>query len=256
MTENRKIVTKACDACRRRKIRCKFTPGGTPCQGCTSAKLSCTWDLPRGQGGNRGVRATVLNELRAKQQRVIATAPFSPGHESRSISSATSSPAVSSPDANPTTMEAFVDAYAAHIHPVIPLVAPEFIRDEIGQALSSSLSNSFILAFCAYVAHFGRLAEAYEHLRSRSLNASSGRQFLNAALATLKSESSVDANHYLVYLSFFAYGAYAGHGDYQHAWFYLRQATTLFMMLKNDDIGWFDAQTRRRLFWVLLISER
>lgn len=232
-----KKLTKACDACRRRKIKCN---GSSPCPGCISAKLACTFLLPRGQGGNRGPRATVLNDLRAKQQENTTVA--SPTHLSPSFSVTAESTSTIEVLLDQTTLDTFIDAYLANVHPVIPLLDAEIIQHEFAHANDSTLSNEFVLAFCSYIAHFGDVSD-------------SGRSFLNAAQAqSQKIQTSGD--HHLVYISFFLYGAYAGYGDYRQAWFYLRQATTLFMMLGNEDQEWFDKRIRRRLFWVLLISER
>lgn len=244
----RKPISKACDACRRRKIACSRTQ---PCPGCVSANLACTFDLPRGQGGNRGVRATVLNAIRADQPQ-DGVANYS------QIASGTS------PDeaafTNTTTAElsksnidACIEAYEGIIYPAVPLLNGKVLRAEAAQAALSPISHQLIVAFCAYVANYGKITGP---LVPRSFDDNSGSRFLQAAVSAQDLDRVMQPTPRSVYISFFLYGAHAGQGDYRQAWFYLREATTLFTMLRDEPQEWYDEEARRRLFWILVISER
>jgi SP family general alpha glucoside:H+ symporter-like MFS transporter len=234
----RKPVSKACDACRRRKIKCN---GLQPCAGCNDANLACTFDAPRGQGGNRGARATVLNQLRGMS-----------GHhempsevlQSPNLSIEPSKPALSERN----VLDKCMAAYAAHVHPVVPLLDVEIVKAQALQAESSLVSQRFIRAFCAYVSNFRRVFEGSEVWSSHLLNLALTNQ--------PPTHSFSQPSPLAVYTSFFLYGASAGHGDYQQAWYYLREATTLFMMLRSTSEAWYNKKAQRCLFWILVVSER
>jgi len=88
----RKLVAQACDACRRREIRCN---GLQSCASCRSAmpELPCHFTVTPKRGGNRGARATVLNELRAG----VVT---SPGTSLYDFGASTLAPSTRSPTAD------------------------------------------------------------------------------------------------------------------------------------------------------------
>jgi SP family general alpha glucoside:H+ symporter-like MFS transporter len=246
----RKMVLKACDACRRRKIKCD---GLQPCLGCRSANLACTFDAPRGQGGNRGVRATVLNDLRAKSHNRNAT------HEE--LSSSNLLPVVPTPQGSgtaPTTfhlLDECMDAWATYIYPVVPLLDASVVRLHADQASISPTSYRFVKAFLAYVCNFGRITDVDNESPGRSA-LGSGKYWLESAMSAQSSGVVAQPTPLLVYISFFLYGAWAGQGDYQQAWYYLREATTFFTMLRPKFEDWYDEKAQRCLFWVLVVSER
>ena len=239
MTSVRKVIPKACDACRRRKVKCN---GQQPCSGCTSANITCAYVSPRKQGGNRGARATVLNELRANQAQ--QGAPISPAS-----SDSTNSPLISTHAAEDSFVQECIDAYLCRIRSVVPILTPQALETEVRLAKTSVQSLQFVLAFCAYVANFGNVLEETRPGHR------TGRQCLTNALRAQTVRNS-DPTPRSMFISFFLYGAHAGLGDYQQGWFYLREATTLFTMLKKDTVTWYDERTHSSVFWILLISER
>ncbi|CBX91037.1 hypothetical protein LEMA_P060710.1 [Plenodomus lingam JN3] len=249
---NRRPVSKACDACRRRKIKCN---GSQPCSGCLSSDLMCTFKSPRGLGGNRGARATVLNELRAKQDGNEALSFLS---SPRTLSNTDGD--VSVIDAAITFDQHHIDAcihmYLDHIHQVVPLLNEAILKTEASQMDASRVSRQFMIAFCAYVVTFGKLTDEGEPTSSFFTNPEAGKHTLETALLAQDLGRVTRPTPHSVYISFFLYGAYAGQGDYRQAWFYLREATTLFMMLKTGGHPWYDESAQRSMFWVLVISER
>src|SRR5690349_15915940 len=64
---SRPMVSKACDACRRRKVRCSL---GQPCLPCKEAGLQCTFLSTRQKRGRKGETANVLSEIRATQREI------------------------------------------------------------------------------------------------------------------------------------------------------------------------------------------
>ncbi|KAJ4994047.1 sucrose utilization protein SUC1-like protein 4 [Stagonosporopsis vannaccii] len=247
MAATRKVVPKACDACRRRKIKCN---GQQPCSGCMSATLTCAYDSPRKQGGNRGARAIVLNELRGNQQRPVAEPQATVASESPHSPLTTAYPPETS------FVQACIDAYTHRIHQVVPILTSHALETEVQLAETSAVSRQFVLAFCAYVANFGN-ALGENSLDQQGLSRGHiGRQSLKNALQAQNLGRITDPSPRSMLISFFLYGAYAGLGDYQQGWFYLREATTLFTMLKADAVSWYDQRAHSCMFWILLISER
>lgn len=130
------------------------------------------------------------------------------------------------------------------------------LRTEASQANTSILSRKFIFAFCAYVVSFGKLFDEPNSPYPSLTQIGSAKQFLDAAISVQNVERETQCTPHSVYISFFLYGACTGQGDYRQGWFYLREATTLFMMLREPNPEWYDDRVRRCLFWILVISER
>jgi SP family general alpha glucoside:H+ symporter-like MFS transporter len=244
-SKSRKPITKACDACRRRKTKCN---GSQPCTGCLSANLACTFIAPRGQGGNRGPRATVLNDLRASSQDDADV-------DHRPDASPTG-PTTAPIEDKPSVFEPFIEFYEDRIYAMVSLLPGDLLREEVKRMQFSSMSRGLMFAFCAYVANFGDLPGNTDWDLTQSSSVNPKTYYLDQALLFLQRNKVAQLDPRSVYTSFFLYGAYAGQGDYRQAWFYLREATTLYMMLKDEDRDWFDTKTRTRLFWILVVSER
>lgn len=234
----RRPVSKACDACRKRKVKCN---GLQPCAGCQSANLSCTFIAPRGQGGNRGPRATVLNQLRAHNHL---------GEKIQAPLDTESSKPAASGVSESSIMDTCIETYTKHIYPVVPLLDAAVIRTQ-----GIRPDQRFIQAFCAYVSTFG-IPHGDDYGSAQISVAASKQRLLDIAMSTHHTAKRSNPEPLSVYTSFFLYGAWAGQGDYQQAWYYLREATTLYMMLRSDLDDWYDEKARFQLFWILVVSER
>jgi SP family general alpha glucoside:H+ symporter-like MFS transporter len=252
----RKTVSQACDACRRRKVKCN---GLQPCPGCISANLSCTFNVPQRKGGNRGGRATVLNELRAGK--LQEDDGLSEGGEEMEGVLALEQSAQSLGELRnglvDVTIDACIEIYLRRIQPVVPLLTAEVLREEALRTSRSLLSRQFITSFCAYVVTFGKVLDdpIFRPVSvAQGSEANIGRKLLEAALRIQNPERVSQPGRLSVYISFFLYGAHAGLGGYRQGWLWLREATTLFMMLKGGEEG--EGEAYGRLFWVLVVSER
>jgi SP family general alpha glucoside:H+ symporter-like MFS transporter len=118
------------------------------------------------------------------------------------------------------------------------------------------LSRQFIAAFCAYVVGFGDVL-GNSFLKSHASEPEAGKQLLDAALSVQVPERISSPSPQAIFISFFLYGAYASLGDYRHGWFYLREATTLFILHRESNgSSWYSPAIQGRTFWVLVISER
>lgn len=147
-------------------------------------------------------------------------------------------------------------AYMHRIQLVVPILTLHALEMEVSLAETSAMSRQFVSAFCAYVANFGNALEETSLDQQVFSRANLGRQSLKDALHVQNLGRITDPTPRSMLISFFLYGAYAGLGDYQQGWFYLREATTLFSMLKADAVSWYDQRAHSCMFWILLISER
>lgn len=146
-----------------------------------------------------------------------------------------------------------IDIYLTRIHHVVPLLNATVLQEQTAQVDDSRISLQLVLAFCAYVASFCNNDESKESGIQRS---TSGMNHLDVALAFQDLDRLTQPSPHSIYISFFLYGAFAGQGDYRQAWFYLREATTLYIMVKAEDAPWYDEQAQAFLFWIMVVSER
>jgi SP family general alpha glucoside:H+ symporter-like MFS transporter len=218
-----------------------------------SANLSCTFDVPQKRGGNQGVRATVLNELRDSQgsHAPIATSPVEPA------ATPFQHPSPHNGGLESITIDACINAYLQRIYPVVPFLDEAILRAQADHTSDSILSRQFIVSFCAYVVTFGTVLDESLLVSSHTSAQQLGTELLNAALRIHNADRISSSSPLSVFISFFLYGAYAGLGNYRQAWFYLREVTTLLMMQKIEGTtSWPSPSMYRRMFWVSLISER
>ncbi|KAH7239569.1 hypothetical protein MRS44_015078 [Fusarium solani] len=149
-----------------------------------------------------------------------------------------------------------VERFFARLYPTIPILT----RDHVLSLKGSSLveAHAVLAAMCAQVL---LQAEEPENLLSegviRESNATYGNMILESAVATHQSISrNVKPSLNQCLLAFFLYACHARLSHHSQAFLFLREATTLFCLLRLDDM---DVSTRAlagRLFWVLLVSER
>jgi hypothetical protein len=277
---SRITVTKACDACRRRKVRCNWEQ---PCSACKQADLQCTFLSTRQKKGRKGDTANVISELRNLQPETIRyAAPSSPepGHSLHYASPSLSLDVQTSPQGldsqvNKTGFLRSVDLLPAKVvdlctelffsqmRSTVPILTPAFVK----QAASSSAAGGgldeesycLLCSFCAFVIlqtggitsvqlaqvniHYAPLSYGQLLLRE-ALSARSHLDMLTTP--TLRS----------VVLTFFIYGCHSALGKHRLAWFFLREATTLYTSATLDSNDDMTDEALNRLYWLLLISER
>jgi len=230
-------VACACDACRRRKSKCD---GRQPCLACVSARLDCTFlEPPRRAAATTATATTATTRAGAVDVPPAGAADAQAGADG-ATAAATAAVTI--------TLDACIAAYLDRIYPIVPLVDPHTLRAQAARTSASLLARQFIAAFCAYVATFGNV------LPSLTLTGL-GQQLLSAALHVQTSDRVTHPSTLPIYISFFLYGAHAGLGNYLQGWFYLREATTLYMMQERG-VDSLVPTTDQRMFWILLVSER
>ncbi|KFY01592.1 hypothetical protein O988_02662 [Pseudogymnoascus sp. VKM F-3808] len=218
-----------------------------------SEKTRCQ-PLPKGRQGRS---ANVISALRASQIGNIhgsiaqrdknARPPRSPEYHR--------TPGLLSSD----TIDACSNFYFADFYSTLPVLQREML-DYSGDIMNTTTETYYlIVSFCAFIII---QTGSVHHTASKSdgsllqSDVSYGQALINEALEARKSANpliipSVEA----VVTSFLLYGSYRSLNDQSKAWFFLREATTLYMS------SIIEGNTQRslgsnQLFWLLLITER
>ncbi|KAH0537399.1 hypothetical protein FGG08_005798 [Glutinoglossum americanum] len=250
---------RACDACHRRKVKCD---GGLPCRNCSQASLSCTFNTVPQKKGPKGSRAKVISELReAQRQTQLALKlndqwPIPP--------SQVRTPGLLTPE----MIKECTDFFFEHMYPTMPILRRERLEQPLDSLETDSDAYCLVAAFCAFMIiqpginvtgeAAGRVAEPTTYS-----TVNSGAALLEEVLRVRKTYEYIEnASQITVTTSFFIFGCYFGLEKHNTAWFYLREATTLAQILGMEDedaystINPLESIVRRRLFWLLFVTER
>lgn len=255
------LVKRACDACRKRKVKCLASPetGSRPCKNCSQSRLKCTYDAIPQKKGPKGSRAKVISELRENQRistgrGVLNSLPISP-RPSRAI-------------LPPDIIDHCVDFFFAHVYPTQPILHRASLQRAIASMHQSTESYVLITALCAYMMiqpsmRLPRTCKRVEDDEDLASSSSLGARLLTEALNARKELNSYENPSLAsVTASFFFFGCYFCLEKHGTAWFHLREATTLALLAgmhqedtyKSRDTT--EMSLRRRLFWLLFVTER
>lgn len=286
----------ACDACRRRKVRCD---GRDPCLRCKQTDLACTFLIVPKKKGRRGERANVLSELRAAQQGPSQAqsssdihTPSTPGSSSIiQIGHGDGKFRINRPRVRPVAPEfqrtpdllplgiinACTQFFFARLHSTVPILQREMLQNEVALMQESIPSYCLIVSFCAFVivqtgAIVGSSSPSSpnnDSMGNGGLGVDSddnneyGQALLDEALEARKHMDFISARPScrLIITSFFLYGAHVALGNQRQAWFFLREATTQYMSgpleVGGGDLEMENSSTfSSQLFWLILVSER
>ncbi|ORY59753.1 uncharacterized protein BCR38DRAFT_445402 [Pseudomassariella vexata] len=262
-------VSRACARCRRLQKGCSEV---RPCQRCVKTGLA-------EQCLASGIAPPLQPPAREHQQHYDAYMIGTPG--------SITSPSLSSLDL-PITPQAFTsfaresfqrqidllpaavidhctERFFARLRPTIPILTPEYVatlRRSVAEA--SEASNE---AYCVLLGMCTMVLLQVEPPESRPVgsgdrivaktNAKYGWILLDEALAAhrhLSRQSNPIFEHVL--FNFFLYACHAALFHHSQAFFFLRETTTLCMLLKIEMLPDLTRVLAERLFWVLVASER
>ncbi|GAB1314822.1 hypothetical protein MFIFM68171_05032 [Madurella fahalii] len=262
-------VKRACDACHRRKVRCD---GINPCRNCSASQLACTYNAIPQKKGPKGSRAKVINELKETQRQTSLSAKLQGG-----ISGAASSPTLAPTPRLLTkeTLKACIEFFFAHMYPTMPVLDRQRLEQDAMYMDHNLDTYCLLTSLCAFVClQPGMVLPTMGMPMNDPFNPDmmfGG----NIVTSTLLMEETIRVRKGFDYVasptinslctSYFLFAVHHGLEMHEKAWFHLREATTLAHMVRmneeqaymqydsNDSI---DASRRRRLFWVLFITER
>lgn len=133
-----------------------------------------------------------------------------------------------------------------------------------GNVMNTSTETYYlIVAFCAFIII---QTGAVDHAASKSdgsllqADIGYGQALIDEALEARRSANPlIQPSVQAVVTSFLLYGSYRSLNDQSKAWFFLREATTLYMsgmLEETTDCDIKDSRASNQLFWLLLITER
>lgn len=256
-------IRRACDACRRRKVKCD---GRKPCRHCGQASLICTFMAVPKKKGPKGNQARVLSEIREAQLQEVSEARLHDGLERvenfAMVSLWSPTPGLLSPE----VINGCVEFFFAQMYPTMPILHRQRFYEEHVRNLGASLeSYCLVCSLCAFM-----MIQPGMELLGIGLpggqvtqdGPSVGRTLVKEVLRVRKGFDYVEGSIATVITSFFLFACYFGLDEHKLAWFYLREATTLAHMCDMDDENTYrsgstaDNIRRRRLFWLLFVTER
>ncbi|KAJ5136822.1 hypothetical protein N7448_005376 [Penicillium atrosanguineum] len=172
---------------------------------------------------------------------------------------------------SPQILLAHVNVYLKYLFPIMPVVRGDELRLDSQQPERLSPQRyAFLASLCAATHIQLKLDGATpvpEHVRLQSLGDGhslvSGEKLLAEAVrARQECDIVEDISIETLLTSFFLFASYGNMDKQSHAWFYLCQATSMAFTLglqrestyAGSDVE--DAEERRRVFWLLFITER
>ncbi|CEL02136.1 hypothetical protein ASPCAL03308 [Aspergillus calidoustus] len=240
-----KPITIACDACRRRKVKCDALQ---PCNRCESAGIACRTTSVRRKKGRQGATATVLHELRKAPERPEAPSFPLTGPSDQFIRQPRLLRA--------TVVQSCAEYFFARMLGTVPILLPVTYQSHVDRMAESLPSYCLVSAFCAFV--FTQTGYASSLSPGDSAGTGTlGRQLLTEAMAARRHLDPFAAPTRVgITIAFLLYGCQIGLGNQRQAYYFLREATTLYTagMLDQADTG--IDEDAGSLFWLLLISER
>lgn len=265
-------VKQACDACRRRKVRCNNT---RPCNQCNSAKLPCRSSLGRRRKGRQGKTANILNELRSKETQVIESLSESPRISQSGVPGADPTfPITKQTDrcqfsrseglVSPELVRSCSKYFFSRMRGTVPILHPDSFQKQIDQAPGCLHAYCLTTAFCAFVVTQTGYCMSPQILSDcGGLNQDQYREKLveEATEARKHLDPFKDPVKRTIITAFLLYGCHIGLGNQRHAYYFLREATTLYTASAIDEqsstqVDDEDSSLAGNLFWLLLVSER
>jgi hypothetical protein len=266
---------KACDACRRRKVKC-ISP--RPCEQCRSAGLVCRTSIQRQRKGRQGQTANILNELRTKEiERVLPhDTDLSPPAAAPRLGEIVTTPKslqvsgrcqfLKTPDlVEHDLVSACSDYFFSRMKGTVPVLQPDRFQKQVDLVDTSLHAYCLVTAFCAFVVT--QTGFSIEHASAEKLRKFCVKDYRNSLIeeateARKHIDPFTDPVHQNVIIAFLLYGCHIGLGNQMHAYYFLRESTTLYTASAlesqassaqaDDD----DPSLAGKLFWLLVISER
>ena len=245
-------------------MRCN---GSHPCHNCTQASLACTFNKPPQKKGPKGSRAKVISELRKTQDHEL----HRPSSSHRDAVDLFDAP-LGSPTAARTPglltaemIDTSITCFFEYLYPTMPILDQARMEQAVLEQHSSIEAYCLLSAFCAFV-----MLQPWLNASSPDRPRASPVQRVFVQSLRLVEETVRVWNSYDhkdnptladILIAFFLSAAYFGLEKANAAWIHLREAMTLAQLLGMHDESTYvrtdlDGPIRRRLFWLLYVSER
>ncbi|KAK3308284.1 uncharacterized protein B0T15DRAFT_104296 [Chaetomium strumarium] len=263
-------VKRACDACHRRKVKCD---GISPCRNCAASQLACTYNAIPQKKGPKGSRAKVINELKETQRQTSLSAKLQGGlNGGASSASLAPTPRLLTKE----TLKACIEFFFAHMYHLMPILDRQRLEQD-AMFMDQNLDTYCLLtSLCSFVClQPGMVMPGMGMSMNDPFNPDIMFGSSNIVTSTLLMEETIRVRKGYDYVaspsvnslctSYFLFAVHHGLEMHDRAWFHLREATTLAHMarmneertyLQYDNNDSTEASRRRRLYWLLFVTER
>ncbi|KAK2777171.1 hypothetical protein FQN53_002340, partial [Emmonsiellopsis sp. PD_33] len=161
-------------------------------------------------------------------------------------------------------VDACIDTFIMHLETTIPILHREQLQLDVSRMNESTEAYCLVATMCAFVIiQTGAVRPPVSSLDGDPLVAdlAYGQRLLDEALEARKYLDILSRpSCRIIIITFFLYCCHVGLNHQKQGWFFLREATTLYMSgpveLDSDMDSAANALVPNRLFWLLLISER
>ena len=253
-------VSQACDACKRRKVRCN---GQQRCQQCNHLDLKCIYSTGKRSHTRRNTaeRGAVIAEYRKNTS--TSYAHVSPALLSPALSNALSSPTAFplppvSPHPNPQYFLELIPDYLAFVYPVNPVITEAEIRACVRQMGHNMEAASFLYAFAAVTINLTRSDVQYAPDLKEQIANLLNRYFEYRDPMGLDSQATL----LQIMANVFVEICLMGLQKMRLGFFYLRQAISMLHMLRIENAAEMallppgERARRQRAYWECFIHER
>lgn len=256
----------ACDACRRRKVKCISPP---PCKQCRATGLVCRTSIQRQRKGRQGRTANVLSELRSKEVEQTLHSGLSATPSTPPVPQLPKQPGRCQFSRTPDLLElglvnACSEYFFSRMRGTVPILQPSSFQKQVEMADTCLHAYCLVTAFCAFVVtQTGFAVEQTSHHDSTSFSEDRRNALVEEATGARKHLNPfADPVRQNIIIAFLLYGCHIGLGNQRHAYYFLREATTLYTAsalesqatsAQADDT---DPALAGKLFWLLVVSER
>lgn len=238
---------RACDCCRRRKIKCD---GFHPCQKCQSVSLECTYDAHPQRKGPKRQRDAVIEELRTSKKTKDGSSTSPDGGRGHKESMPPSWSGFSK-----QVLRRLVSEYFRHLHIVTPVLNCQNVLKYLDKDQPTWCEYCLITGIAAYVLFVKPPPGMKNEQLADELFVEAGRARENGHFID---EVSVDT----VMAVFFLFACNFRTEKFAMSWYLLRESITMAQILgvhSESHYEGLDEETElehRILFYTLYITER
>ncbi|PVH75879.1 hypothetical protein DL98DRAFT_313644 [Cadophora sp. DSE1049] len=267
--KERTNVTHACDACRRRKMRCERVGGQTgpqlQCKACRSISSHCTFDLPANRRGPRPKKSHLVSGYSNPSR----------GSRTQSERNNSMSTEISSPESIPPIdticpldiFHQIIQDYLELQYPIHPLVHIPTFKKQLAEDLYSTDAKffCFVVSLCATVsAVLPRRFALYQSMSAPFKAAyPTIREFVKRVHVVVQRQRDPDMHENLTMTDWgFACTMFMSHaciGQSSSARMYKAEATAIIIeMVGHHRLGKYanpiEMQLRKKAFWIMVAA--
>ncbi|KAH8696584.1 hypothetical protein BGW36DRAFT_452294 [Talaromyces proteolyticus] len=278
---------RACDNCRQRKIRCNRE---LPCDRCLDISLVCLYNDIARRKGPKGRKVPVLTSLCSTVKPDSSSTLTHDSQFIQNVSSEMSPPSLASLDAglcsayyevslllsevfpaapspvprriSSLQLQAYVQVFMRYLYPIMPVVDKNALLLDCTNSEALETRRYALLVALSAATHIQLNLDFAQGIAGVSL-LPSGQTLVSEALQALRQIDPLDDPHVDTLLTvFFLFAAYGNLCEQHRAWHFLNQSISFLYMLQlnmestymtlNQD----EAETLRRIYWLLFITER